>query len=157
MKKLLFILGLSMVFVMGVTTTYAQVKNPDTFVLADIGSVETLDPAKVYDNAGAAKLYTIYQNLIFFKDPYTDQFSPILATQVPSVENGGISADGKTYTFTIRKGVKFHEGGDLTPEDVVYSFKRAMISDPAGGPMWMMLESLTGSDTTRDGDNFTPG
>ena len=157
MKKLLFILGLSLVFVMGVTTTYAQVKNPDTFVLADIGSVETLDPAKAYDNAGAAKLYTIYQNLIFFKDPYTDQFSPILATQVPSVENGGISADGKTYTFTIRKGVKFHEGGDLTPEDVVYSFKRAMISDPAGGPMWMMLEALTGSDATRDGDNFTPG
>jgi len=157
MKKLLFILGLSMVFVMGVTATYAQVKNPDTFVLADIGSVETLDPAKVYDNAGAAKLYTIYQNLIFFKDPYTDQFSPILATQVPSVENGGISADGKTYTFTIRKGVKFHEGGDMTPEDVVYSFKRAMISDPAGGPMWMMLEALTGSDATRDGDNFTSG
>ena len=56
MKKLLFILGLSLVFVMGVTSTYAQVKNPDTFVLADIGSVETLDPAKAYDNAGAAKL-----------------------------------------------------------------------------------------------------
>jgi peptide/nickel transport system substrate-binding protein len=156
MKKLLFVLGLSLVFVMGVTSTYAQVKNPDTFVLADIGSVETLDPAKVYDNAGAAKLYTIYQNLIFFKDPYTDQYSPILATQVPSVENGGISADGKTYTFTIRKGVKFHEGGDLTPEDVVYSFKRAMISDPAGGPMWMMLEALTGSDTTRQDDKFVP-
>jgi peptide/nickel transport system substrate-binding protein len=157
MKKVLFILSLVLVFVMGVTATYAQVKNPDTFVLADIGSVETLDPAKVYDNAGAAKLYTIYQNLIFFKDPYTDQFSPILATEVPSVENGGISADGKTYTFTIRKGVKFHEGGDLTPEDVVYSFKRAMISDPAGGPMWMMLEALTGSDTTRDGDNLVAG
>ena len=157
MKKLLFILVLSLVFVMGVTATYAQVKNPDTFVLADIGSVETLDPAKAYDNAGAAKLYTIYQNLIFFKDPHTDQFSPILATEVPSVENGGISEDGKTYTFTIRKGVKFHEGGDLTPEDVVYSFKRAMISDPAGGPMWMMLEALTGSDTTRDGDAMVPG
>ena len=98
----------------------AAVKNPDTFVLADIGSVETLDPAKAYDNAGAAKLYTIYENLIFFKDPHTDQFSPILATEVPTVANGGISADGKTYTFTIRKGVTFHEGGELTPEDVVY-------------------------------------
>ena len=95
MKNFLFILCLCMVFVIGVTATNAQVKNPDTFVLADIGSVETLDPAKVYDNAGAAKLYTIYQNLIFFKDPHTDQFDAILATQVPSVENGGISADGK--------------------------------------------------------------
>lgn len=135
----------------------AKVKNPDTFVLADIGSVETLDPAKVYDNAGAAKLYTVYQNLIFFRDPYTDKYDPILATQVPSTENGGISADGKTYTFTIRQGIKFHEGGDLTAEDVAYSFKRAMISDPAGGPMWMMLEALTGEGNTRKGGKIIPG
>ena len=60
------------------------------------------------------------------------------------MSNGGISADGKTYTFNIRKGVKFQEGGDLTPEDVAYSLKRDMILDPAGGPMWMLLEALTG-------------
>ena len=57
-----------------------------------------------------------------------------------------------TYTFMIRKGVKFHEGGDLTPEDVVYSFKRNMIVDQDGGPMWMLLEALTGSGATRDKD-----
>ena len=157
MKRLFFMLCLVMVFAAGVTAAEAAAKNPDTFVLADIGSVETLDPAKVYDNAGAAKLYTVYQNLIFFKDPYTDQYAPILATDVPTVENGGISADGKTYTFTIRKGVKFHEGGDLTPEDVVYSFKRAMICDPAGGPMWMMLEAFTGEGNTRRDGNIIPG
>ena len=157
MKRLFFMLCLVMVFAAGVTAAEAAAKNPDTFVLADIGSVETLDPAKVYDNAGAAKLYTVYQNLIFFKDPYTDQYAPILATDVPTVENGGISADGKTYTFTIRKGVKFHEGGDLTPEDVVYSFKRAMICDPAGGPMWMMLEAFTGEGNTRRDGDIIPG
>ena len=82
---------------------------------------------------------------------------PVLATEVPTVENGGISSDGKTITFTIRKGVKFHEGGDLTPDDVVYSMKRAMISDPSGGPMWMLLEAMTGEGNTRKGGKIIPG
>jgi peptide/nickel transport system substrate-binding protein len=40
----------------------------------------------------------------------------------------------------------------MTPEDVVYSFKRNMIMDPDGGPMWMLLEALTGGGSTRDKD-----
>ncbi|MEM4244506.1 MAG: ABC transporter substrate-binding protein, partial [Candidatus Bathyarchaeia archaeon] len=55
-----------------------------------------------------------------------------------------ISEDGLVYTFTIRKGVKFHEGGDLTPEDVVYSLQRALIQDRAGGPIWMLLDPIFG-------------
>ena len=125
----------------------------DTFVLADIGSVETLDPAKAYDTASGAKIWTVYETLVFFDGPYTGKFVPVLATEVPTVANGGISNGGKTYTFNIREDVKFHEGEILTAEDVGYSFERAMICDPAGGPMWMMLEALTGEGNTRDGDN----
>ena len=40
----------------------------------------------------------------------------------------------------------------MTPEDVVYSFKRHMILDQDGGPMWMLLEALTGNGSTRDKD-----
>jgi peptide/nickel transport system substrate-binding protein len=130
--------------------TQADVKNPDTFVLADYRTVQTIDPAASYDVAGSMRIWNLYETLIFFDGSSTEQFVPLLATEVPTVKNGGISPDGKTYRFTIRKGVKFHEGGTLTPEDVVYSFKRNMIMDPDGSPMWMLLEALTGHGSTRD-------
>ncbi|GAG18829.1 unnamed protein product, partial [marine sediment metagenome] len=156
MKKIACLFG-CFLLLLGAVSADAEVKNPDTFVLADIGSVDSMDPAKAYDTAGSAKLWTVYETLIFFDGPHTGQFKPVLATQVPTVENGGISADGKTITFTIRKGVKFHEGGVLTPEDVAYSLKRAMVSDPNGGPMWMLLEAMTGKGNTRKDGKIIPG
>ena len=148
MNKLIGLIGcLLMVFC--ALDTAAQVKNPDTFVLADYRTVQTIDPAASYDVAGSMRIWNLYETLIFFDGSSTENYVPLLAAEVPTVANGGISADGKTYTFTIRKGVKFHEGGDLSPEDVVYSFKRNMIVDPDGGPMWMLLEALTGSGATR--------
>ncbi|BBO90625.1 ABC transporter substrate-binding protein [Desulfosarcina ovata] len=44
-------------------------------------------------------------------------------------EKWEISADGKTYTFHLRKGVLFHNGEELTADDVVYTFDRML--DPA--------------------------
>ncbi|MDM8536324.1 ABC transporter substrate-binding protein [Desulfobacterales bacterium HSG17] len=124
--------------------------SPDTYVFAGYGTLRTLDPCVAYDTVSQQRVLNIYETLIFFDGSATDKFVPMLASEVPSVENKGIAADGKTYTFTIKKGVKFQKGEDLTPEDVVYSFKRNMIADPDGGPMWMLLEALTGKGSTRD-------
>jgi peptide/nickel transport system substrate-binding protein len=138
--------------IIGALTAQGAIKNPDTFILATYGTVRTLDPAVCYDSAGSQRIWNLYETLVFFDGSKTDEFIPVLATKVPTLENGGISADGKNYTFHIRKGVKFHEGGELTPDDVAYSFKRNMIVDPDGGPMWMLLEALTGEGSTRDRD-----
>ena len=46
--------------------------------------------------------------------------------------------------------MKFHNGAELTPEDVEYTFERAMLADPAGGPIWMFFEPLLGVQTMRD-------
>src|SRR3546814_20295036 len=54
---------------------------------------------------------------------------PALATEVPTLENGLISEDGLTYTFPIRQGVKFHDGSDLTAQDVKFSWDRVMTMD----------------------------
>jgi len=143
MKKFVCLIG-CLLLVLCAAGVGAEVKNPDTFILADYRTVPTTDPAASYEVGGSMRIWNLYETLIFFDGSSTEKFVPLLATEVPTVENGGISADGRTYTFTIRKGVRFHEGGELMPEDVVYSFKRNMITDPDGGPMWMLLEALTG-------------
>lgn len=50
-------------------------------------------------------------------DNETKEMVPGIASQ------WGLSADGLTWTFTIRKGVKFHDGSELTPEDVLWTMR----------------------------------
>jgi peptide/nickel transport system substrate-binding protein len=147
-----WLLGCCLIVLLEPPLFAAEVKNPDTFVLATYGTLRTLDPGVCYDATGSQRIWNIYETLVFFDGAQPDRFIPVLATGVPSLANGGIATDGKTYTFNIRQGVKFHEGGELTAEDVAYSLKRNMILDPDGGPMWMLLEALTGYGSTRDPD-----
>ena len=107
MKKLLFILvALAMTalaFAGGKTeapkaqpAAKAPIKNPDTFTYASHGDIDSLDPAKAYDTASGGILVNIYENLIQYDGPAVDKFVPVLAEQVPTVDNGGISKEGLT-------------------------------------------------------------
>ena len=128
------------------------IKNPDTMIRVAYGTVDSLDPAKAYDNVSGGCIQNVYENLIFYKGSSTEEFVPVLSTQVPSAANGLITNGGKTYRFPIRKGVKFHSGNALTPEGVAYSFKRNLVTDVDGGPMWMLFEPLFGTYGSRDDD-----
>lgn len=113
-------------------------KNPDTMVETTIGDPESLDPSWAYDTASGEVIFNVYETLVFPNKGSATDFVPMLATK------WDISQDGKTYTFTIRQGVKFHDGSPLTPEDVAYSFWRGMIQDRSGGPQWIMLQPFFG-------------
>jgi peptide/nickel transport system substrate-binding protein len=130
----------------------ATIRNPDTFIYASYGSVDSLDPAKAYDNASGGVIQNIYEPLVDFKGSSTEEFVPVLAEEVPTAANGLISQDGLTYRFKIRKGVTFHSGNPLRPEDVEYSFERSMVVDPSGGPVSLFAYPLLGVYRTRDGD-----
>jgi len=54
---------------------------------------------------------------------------PLLAKAVPTVENGGISADGLTWRIELRRDVKWHDGKPMTSEDVRYSIN--LMKNPA--------------------------
>lgn len=51
------------------------------------------------------------------------KFYPLLAAEVPTVENGGISADGLTWKVKLRDDVKWHDGTPFTAEDVKFSLE----------------------------------
>ncbi len=53
----------------------------------------------------------------------------VLATEIPSKENGGLSADGKTITWKLKQGVTWHDGKPFTADDVVFNWEYA--KDPA--------------------------
>jgi peptide/nickel transport system substrate-binding protein len=150
MMKNVCLIGLCLVLLLSATSLYAEVKNPDTFIKATYGTIPTLDPATNYNTTGSQRIENIYEMLVRRDGPHTDKFVPNLAEEVPSLENGLLSEDGLTYTFPIRKGVTFHEGGTLTPEDVEYSIERTMVVDQDGGPSWMLLDALVGVTATRD-------
>jgi peptide/nickel transport system substrate-binding protein len=55
--------------------------------------------------------------------------SPVLAAEVPTVQNGGISKDGKTIVWKLKKDVQWHDGKPFTADDVVFNWEYA--ADPA--------------------------
>jgi len=54
---------------------------------------------------------------------------PFLAAEIPSRENGGVSADGLTVTWKLKQGVKWHDGKPFTADDCLFTWQYA--GDPA--------------------------
>ncbi|MGA7866808.1 MAG: peptide ABC transporter substrate-binding protein [Stellaceae bacterium] len=54
---------------------------------------------------------------------------PVLAAEIPDIENGGVAADGLSVTWKLKKGVEWHDGRPFTADDVVFNWEYA--SDPA--------------------------
>jgi len=54
---------------------------------------------------------------------------PVLAAEIPDIENGGVAADGTSVTWKLKKGVEWHDGRPFTADDVVFNWEYA--SDPA--------------------------
>jgi peptide/nickel transport system substrate-binding protein len=107
-------------------------------VEATIGDIDTLDPALAYDTASATVIFNVYETLVFYDGESTDKFVPQLA------ESWELSDDGTVYTFHIRPGVTFHEGGELTASDVAYSYQRGILQGSYSSPQWMLAEPFFG-------------
>jgi oligopeptide transport system substrate-binding protein len=86
----------------------------------DIG---TFDPAAVDAAVDQAFIQNVFDNLLKFDDKMN--IVPDIATDVPTSGNNGISADGLTYTFKLRKDVTFSNGDKVTADDFIYTWGRA--------------------------------
>jgi peptide/nickel transport system substrate-binding protein len=142
-----------------------QAIRPDNIIVATVGEPWTVDPACAYDTASGELIFNVYDTLVFFyvnrtlpcaEQGRTDVIVPSLATEWSVEDISETDSDtGLTWvqrwyfkirkTFTNASGtfpVKFHNGANLTCEDVEYSFERCMVECPFGGPTWMILEPL---------------
>ena len=141
-------MALALVTLMGWATA------KDEIVVAHIGQITSIDPAYPNWSSNSNTVYgLVYEPLIKYARDSLTEFVPVLATEVPSRENGLImdGPDGSVLiTFPIRTDVKFHEGGTLTPEDVKYSFLRKLTLEPPGGEAAPVLLALTGYESLDD-------
>ena len=105
--------------------------------------VSTLDPAIGYDWQNWSMIKSLFSRLMDYK-PGTTELAPDLA------ESYDISADGLTYTFKLRHGVKFHNGREMTADDVAYSYNRTV--DPkTQSPGAGFFKSIAGYDDVAAG------
>jgi peptide/nickel transport system substrate-binding protein len=95
----------------------------------------TLDPVMSTDQASHEIITKMFDALVQFKAG-TTEIEPGLA------ESWDVSADGTVYTFTLRTGVKFHNGRNMTAQDVKYSIDRLMANETAS-PRKGFAEDIT--------------
>ncbi len=71
----------------------------------------------------------VYEPLATFDG--SEKLIPVLGAELPSKENGGLAADGKSVTWKLKKDVKWSDGKPFTADDVVFTFEYA--TDPTTG------------------------
>ncbi|MPV85614.1 ABC transporter substrate-binding protein [Cardiobacteriales bacterium ML27] len=102
----------------GMSLVQAQIPK-EVLVVGQIAEPKSLDPATVTAVNDFRILVNAYDGLVRYKDG-TLSVEPALA------ESWTISDDGKTYTFTLREGVTFHDGSEFNAEAVKFNFDRML-------------------------------
>ncbi|MCF2531501.1 ABC transporter substrate-binding protein [Yinghuangia soli] len=102
---------------------------PGTLRVDSASEPQDLDPLAYNTSTQLRLTYALYDTLL--ENRGGGQVGPQLA-DLPVV-----SADGRTYTFKLRAGVKFHQGQDLTSADVKFTYETIMNpKDPKAGSIW---------------------
>jgi hypothetical protein len=119
MKRTFWIVLCLLALVCAGTALAETPKKGGTLVFGRGGDSVGLDPAYETDGNSFMVCDNIFEALVFYADEST-ALEPGLA------ESWDIAPDGKTYTFHLRKGVKFHDGTDFNADAVVFSIGRMM-------------------------------
>ena len=105
---------------------------------------ETLDPSLNSAVDGANTIITIFEPLLIINEN-----NEVIGGQAESWE---ASEDGLTWTFTMRDGLKWSDGTDLTAKDFEYTFKRMVNPDTAAPYAETCLGMIDGFDAAQAGD-----
>jgi peptide/nickel transport system substrate-binding protein len=92
-------------------------KELDVLKIGVADNPKHMDPSLDVGNTSIRIQYNIFETLLLADQKAKFALKPMLATEWKRI-------DDRTVEFTLRKGIKFHNGDELTAKDVVFSFKR---------------------------------
>lgn len=99
----------------------------DKIVVMEIGDAYSYDPGYAYDTSAYQIIQNVYETLLYYQGSDTTTPCGVLATA------WNVSADGLTYTFYLRNGVRFHDGTAFNASAVKYSFDRGVLMNNVDG------------------------
>lgn len=99
----------------------------------------SLDPASAYDFFSIEVINQVFDTLLVY-EPVTSKLLPGLATEIPTVANGGITNGGTTYTYHLRTGVTFSDGTALNSTVVKRSIDRAIRLDLPASAAFLLYD-----------------
>lgn len=122
-----------------------EVKGTNVFRYALQSRPTTFDPALVEDGDTIDLLMQMFEGLVQWSE--RNEVVPNIA------ERWEVSADGRTYTFHLKKGVKFHKPfeREVTAEDFVYSMTRALLPATKSATAMNYLNDIVGARDVADG------
>jgi peptide/nickel transport system substrate-binding protein len=149
MKKFVFRVAIILLLCsLGFTPGADAAERKDVLVIGMATSdIISLDPAKAFEFSGVGIDAQIYDRLLDFPAGQFDKPELSLARSYK------VSPDGKTWTFHLRKDVKFHSGNPLTADDVVYSFQRVVILKDQ--PSFILTQFGITPDSVKAIDKYT--
>ena len=118
-------------------TTYAPEEGTDggTIIIGDWQEANLFNPFYIGQVTEANVASATWASLVVLTHDY--RYAPDLATSVPTVANGGVQApgadgDAMTVTWTLRDGLKWSDGEDLTCDDFLYAYEWVLDPDNVG-------------------------
>jgi peptide/nickel transport system substrate-binding protein/oligopeptide transport system substrate-binding protein len=108
-----------------------------------VSELDTLDPPRSQSSNSVMAITLIFEGLV--------RLDSKLNIEAAGAEKWEISDDGKTYTFTIRKDLKFADGSPVTSEDFRWSLERALSKEMASGSATYYLSNIEGAKEWNEG------
>jgi peptide/nickel transport system substrate-binding protein len=141
-----FSLAVALLLVVGLSRPL-QAQTESVFTYGTSQETMLFDPAKHRDETQSINVFNTYDSLV-----RPIRIGAQLVLQAWVAESWSASPDAKIWTFKLRKGVTFHDGSELTAEDVVFSMDRMLKIGQGFASLWQGL--LEPGDTVAQ-DRYT--
>jgi peptide/nickel transport system substrate-binding protein len=126
----------------GSSAALAATPKDTLVVVTQMDDIITMDPGEAFEISAGEIMGNAYDRLVRYDVNDPSKLVADVATK------WSVSADGKTYSFELRPGVKFASGNALTAEDVVYSLQRAVLLDKT--PAFILTQFGFSKDNVKD-------